>query len=77
MRTPWYNHFKNINWPRMWIVVATTAVVWSALAAVVPSAFHTPVMVVLSAVQSGFTFAMRSSKYLQREGQPPPIGVQP
>lgn len=61
----------------MWIVVATTAVIWAGLAAVVPSKYHTPIMVVLSAIQSGFTFAMRATKYVETRNEVPPSGVNP
>ena len=64
---------ESLNWPRLWLVVGTVAIVWGGIATLVPPRYHGPVMTVLSAVQAGITFAMRAGKYVQdRQEIPPP-----
>lgn len=74
MKLPFFstNNFKQLNWMRLWLVIATVSVVWSGLAAILPVKYYAPVMTVLSAVQAGITFAMRSSKYVEERQEIPP-----
>ena len=69
--------FKHLNWMKLWVVVAGTAVFWAGMAPLIPAKWHTPVLVILSSMQSGFTFIMRASKYVESRNEVPPPGVQP
>lgn len=77
MKVPWITPIAHINWNRFAIVVGVAFVFWAGLSEIVPIEYHKPIMVTIGSVQAALTFALRATKYVEREGVPPPPGVQP
>lgn len=75
MNAPLFN--SNINWNRLWIVVATVTIVWTGLSTIVPEPYYRVTATILSAVQAGFTFALRSGRYVKDRGVIPGQGENP
>jgi len=73
----WFNTVENINWNRMWWVVGVLTTIWLGLASIVPAKIFSPISVILSAVQSGFLFAARGTRYVQDRNQAPPADGKP
>jgi hypothetical protein len=74
--TGWAQFAENINWTRLWWVVGIVLSVWIGLVTLLPPQIYKPVAVILAALQSGFLFAARGSKYVKDRIDPPQEGGQ-
>jgi hypothetical protein len=62
----------NVNWVKMWYVMGIILAIWLGLATIIPANTYKYVSVVLSALQTGITFAMRGGKYVVNRTELPP-----
>jgi hypothetical protein len=70
----WIRFAENIDWTRLWWVVGVVLSVWIGLVTLLPPQIYKPVAVILAALQSGFLFAARGSKYVKERIDPPQEG---
>lgn len=65
---------EDIDWTRLWWIVGIVLSIWIGLVTLLPPQIYKPVAVVLAALQSGFLFAARGSKYVKEHIEPPQGG---
>ena len=70
----WIQFAENIDWTRLWWIVGIVLSIWIGLVTLLPPQIYKPVAVVLAALQSGFLFAARGSKYVKEHVEPPEGG---
>lgn len=70
MKTNLFVQWEHINWSRVSLVMAAVATVWIGLSEVVPEEYFKPVMILLTALQSGITVIMRGSVYVEDRVNP-------